>query len=277
MKRTILFPTDFSDNAHIALDYAVAFADSLDAEILVFHAYSIALINTDMPYSVIEEELERVKHKAIEDLEALCKTIKEKNPEVSASYILKQGFAGSMIVEFAKDRDVDMIIMGTQGAGAVKSFFIGSNAADVIENASCPVLAVPERVPYKGIKTIAFASDYYDSDIKDLSKLTIIAKALDAEITIINISDEGKEIQEAVSARFMREVRERNSYPRIELKLIESDDVEKSLEKYMKENPTDLLVTSTRKRNLLEKFMERSLTKQLAYHAKVPLLAFHQK
>ncbi|MFN6945642.1 MAG: universal stress protein [Cytophagaceae bacterium] len=277
MKRTLLFPTDFSENADHALDYAVAMAGVMDAEILVFHAYSIVLVNTDMPYTLVEKELEEVKHRAVKGLEGILHKIKSKNPSISASYILKQGFPSSDVIEIAKEKDADMIVMGTQGAGAVKALVFGSNAAEVIEKASCPVFAIPKNAVFKEIRSIVYASDYYDSDIHDIHRLASIAKEFDADITILNVSDEGKEIQKAVTELFVRDLREKISYPKIDVALVEDDDIAHGIEKYIKENPIDMLVMSTRKRGFIEKLVDRSLTKKMAYHAQVPLLAFHHK
>jgi nucleotide-binding universal stress UspA family protein len=277
MKRLILLPTDFSDYANNAMEYAVKLAENLDAQILVLHTYSIVLVNTDVPYPVLEREMEEVKKNAVNNLESVLHKIKKMAPTVETSYILKQGFPAEHIVELAKERDADMIVLGTKGAGAVKSIIFGSNAASVIEKAECPVLAIPENSHYKNIQNIIFASDFLDSDIVVLNKLSTIAKIFLANIILVNVSDEDAAIQKTLADLFVRDLREHVAYPNIDIKLLQGKEILPTLENYVKENRTDMLVMSTRKRNLLEKLIDRSLTKQMAYHADVPLLAFHIK
>ena len=58
---------------------------------------------------------------------------------------LLEGPAAREIVEAAVEWDADLIVMGTHGRGRVASFLMGSTAQEVIREARCPVLAVPDR------------------------------------------------------------------------------------------------------------------------------------
>ena len=55
---------------------------------------------------------------------------------------IEEGRPSLKIVEYARDHDVDMIVMGTHGRGPVAHFFLGSVAENVVRSADCPVLTV---------------------------------------------------------------------------------------------------------------------------------------
>ena len=54
----------------------------------------------------------------------------------------EEGRPSVKIVEFARDHEIDLIVMGTHGRGPVAHFLLGSVAENVIRSAECPVLTV---------------------------------------------------------------------------------------------------------------------------------------
>jgi nucleotide-binding universal stress UspA family protein len=61
-------------------------------------------------------------------------------PEVIGQVLV--GLAPKKIVEYAADHDVDLIVMGTHGRGAIAHLLMGSVAARVVRTAPCPVFPV---------------------------------------------------------------------------------------------------------------------------------------
>src|SRR5690606_18759694 len=58
------------------------------------------------------------------------------------------------------EKEIDYILMGTKGASNIGNREIGSNTAEVITKVKCPVLVIPERAKFRGIKNVAFPTDY---------------------------------------------------------------------------------------------------------------------
>ena len=137
--QTILCPTDFSEVSQKAMEYAVHFASFHQAKILLlnvvdhlqgFDHYQILAITP-------QEIAEKMEKQARKDLNALAKKIKN---AVEIEKIVRQGKAFVEIIKTAKERNADLIIMGSHGRSGLPHILIGSVAEKVVRNAPCPVL-----------------------------------------------------------------------------------------------------------------------------------------
>jgi nucleotide-binding universal stress UspA family protein len=62
--------------------------------------------------------------------------------ELKPVFELRSGFAAAEIVRYAKEQNIDLIVMGTHGRGFVAHAVMGSVAEKVVRTAPCPVLTV---------------------------------------------------------------------------------------------------------------------------------------
>ena len=99
----------------------------------------------------------------------------------------KKGPNLKTILAVAAEEEADMIIMGTTGAGGMKGI-IGSVAGNVMEHASCPVLAVPRKAVFDGtINKIAYTTSFKKEEEGGLRKVIEMAKVADAELHCVNV------------------------------------------------------------------------------------------
>src|SRR5437867_1302126 len=145
--KTILFPTDFSHTADSALDYAIAFSRKLNAKLILFNTYPVPIYVTDVADEVAMEE--QVKTQAEISLKTFEERIHSVAPDIETECITAWGFPADEIIFQSKEKKVDLIIMGTHGANGLTKFLLGTNTAEVVNKAECPVLAIPEGYIYK--------------------------------------------------------------------------------------------------------------------------------
>jgi nucleotide-binding universal stress UspA family protein len=280
--KTILVPTDFSKNAENALRYAINLGERMQAKIILLHCFHVELTNNyvtvDMFSTDIEKKLEEGKNKANEKLKAFYDAISH-DFKYPLEYISSQNLLVDAILTITEEENVDLIIMGTQGANGILSRQIfGTNSSNVVERAKCPVITIPENATPGDIKTITYSTQYLDSDITCLQTLVDIAKLFGATIQVIHVSlydddDAKKHMQE-----FRLKVQQNVLYEDISYKLLIGSNVEQRIEGYIKEEEkVDLLVMSAHHRNLMDKLFGRSITKVLLFYLKVPLMIFHHK
>ncbi|MBI3866463.1 MAG: universal stress protein [Planctomycetia bacterium] len=138
----ILVPTDFSEPAQAALDYAKTLAEALGASLQVLYVMDDPLPGFKMPDHVcsipaIKRQLER---EAADQLAAAL-TPQEK-AKFRAELTSVWGNPYAKVLEFAKERNIDLIVMGTHGRGALQHVLMGSVAERVVRHAPCPVLTI---------------------------------------------------------------------------------------------------------------------------------------
>ena len=140
-----LVPLDFSDYSTQAMDYAIELAHTLQARLTLLHVVqSLAMSGGDLgvplPYSYLQEldaELTRRLEAHLERVTAAG---------INGDMVLVQGSPYQEIVETAKARQVDLIIMGTHGRTGLRHMLLGSVAEKVVQLASCPVLVTRQPV-----------------------------------------------------------------------------------------------------------------------------------
>jgi nucleotide-binding universal stress UspA family protein len=150
----ILVPTDFSENADHALQYALAFAREFGAKLHLLHvvyfpAYTSAR-TLRLPRDAVSQVLAGLVKDARQRLKMLVEKTKE--PEIILPPVVRVGVDYSEIAAFAAKEKVDLIVMGTHGRTGLAHAFLGSVAERVVRGAPCPVLTV--RLPgTRGRKT----------------------------------------------------------------------------------------------------------------------------
>jgi len=135
----ILLPTDFSDTAQHALDYARELAGRFGASVHLLHVVPDPMQNwatEAMP--VVSDLAERWKADAQRRLEE----IRLDGPQTVRA--VRIGHAFVEILQYDGDHAIDMIVMGTHGRGPVEHLLLGSVAEKVVRKASCPVLTVKQ-------------------------------------------------------------------------------------------------------------------------------------
>ena len=275
---TILVPIDFSKNSNNALNYAIEIAKNGNSKIVLLHAFHIiigTIENVGQTTRNIQDVMKKQTDKKLKDL---CFEI-IKSKKMNCEFISKVDLAVDAILETIDDIKADLVVMGTKGASGIKEVLIGSNTATVIEKAKCPVIAVPEGAKFDGIKKITYATDYHESDIDALKNLVEIAKPFNAQISTLHASDEEfTPYNEKVYLNtFKNKVQKKIKYKKISYKLAYGKYLGKVLDEHIKKESPDLLVMSTRHRNMFDKIFGSSVTKRMAYHTKIPLLVFHHK
>ena len=139
--KTILYPTDFSEYAEHAEAYAVELARKFGAEVLIVHVVPILTYPIDYAVTLNMDTMDQeVRKKGRERLKAYREEIAAQGVNADSEFCIGDPF--TKIVEVAKRREVDLIVMATHGYGPVKHLLLGSTAERVVCNAPCPVLTI---------------------------------------------------------------------------------------------------------------------------------------
>jgi len=135
----MLVPIDFSPDAEQALDYAIALAQKLQAHVTLLHVIQLPLgVGADMgvwPSPAFFDELEAA---IMGDMEGYL--ARDTAAGLAGEMVVVPGVPFQEILDTAKKRQVDLIIMGTHGRTGLKHVLLGSVAEKVVRLAPCPVL-----------------------------------------------------------------------------------------------------------------------------------------
>ncbi|MFL5752638.1 MAG: universal stress protein [Bacteroidia bacterium] len=274
--KTYLVPTDYSEVADNATRYAIALARKEQAKIVLFHVFQIPYpVAHDAYFPVVSiDELERDSMAALEKYRD--KLLEESDNSVQIECFTMAGFVTEGVEAYLDNHSVDLIIMGITGGSKMKELFIGSNATSVARNSKKNVLIVPAGVKYRDVHKIGFATEFeMENEEKIERQVKHFADLFHARVVAINISD-NEDLNTPEKAGHIREVQSHFSNYKFSMANIESDEVDTQIEHYVEDHKCDWLVVVPKHHNVLGNLFNKSLTKQLAYHLHVPILAVNE-
>ena len=154
--RSILYPTDLSENANYAFGHAIRIANCYGAKITILYVLE------DLPPNVLMimhafhgrdqwEELQRSNRDEIlqsirNRIQAFCAEVASSLPEcpfIVDDIIVETGHPVERILHHIDIRPCDMVVMGSRGHGLLKEALLGSTSHRVLRRSSKPVLVVP--------------------------------------------------------------------------------------------------------------------------------------
>jgi universal stress protein A len=140
----ILVPTDFSETADAALEYAKVLAGQLGASLHLLHVFSDPYAAAAHAPDVYATLPPTYRERALEDArQCLRKRLPPDEEErVAGTCAIVLGLTAKEIVAFAAQNAMDLIVMGTHGRRGVAHLLLGSAAEHVVRTATCPVLTV---------------------------------------------------------------------------------------------------------------------------------------
>lgn len=141
--KRILAPTDFSDCSAHAVRYACEFAEVFGAEIHLLYVVeppAAAYGEFGIGYIGASEVQENVKRAAEKKLLELPSPPWPDKLETTRAVL--EGTPFVEIVRYVKEQDIDLVVLGTHGRGAIAHMLMGSTAEKVVRKSPCPVLTV---------------------------------------------------------------------------------------------------------------------------------------
>ena len=271
--KKILFPTDFSEASMNAFIYALKLADSIKGEIITLHVYDLPLVGYSNVPGVLNEIYDLIELGNFENYKdqiPFLRRIAEQNnmEHIKISNVLDTGNLINRIVKIVRDEDIDYVVMGTKGATSLKETFLGTATTKVMNASSAVVFAIPENCKYNEIKKILFLTKYNFEDLKVLKKVIEFAAVFEAHIDCLHIKATHQK-----DNTFKEEWQKIAENQDITLHTISNNDVEGIILEFIDLNKIDMITMHIYYKNFLEKLFQVSLSKKLAFHVNVPILA----
>ena len=135
----ILVPTDFSEAAYQAMDYAIELAKVLQAHLTLLHVFHLSpLTKREVPPSIFNAKFLEIETNIQQRMQAAVERVHQMG--LQSDSIAVEGIPFQTIIDTAKNKGIDLIVMGTHGRTGLTHVFMGSVAEKVVRLAPCPVL-----------------------------------------------------------------------------------------------------------------------------------------
>ena len=279
--KKILLPTDFSDNARNAMKYAFElFGKAVyqdEVEFIVLHIHpTVSAIPSPAPYFanprvISDEEIKELDDRLAEE----CADFEEQYPKQRIKKELIAGISLEAIIDFIKETNIDLIVMGTKGASRLERLVMGSMALGVCQKAPCSVLVIPEKARFKSLERVLFSTDFRNLENLDiLAPLHDVVEAYEARIFTLHIFPKKKTVSKEKEAinRMLNEYFDSKSYSHF---FLEHDNPAEGIEEFIRGYRADILTLIGQERSFFENLFHRSVTKQLLFHSDIPVFVLN--
>lgn len=274
--KTILLPTDFSNLANNALNVAAEMAKRHKAKLIVVHTVNTYYMVGRGGKQVIGSEL-------IQENVDLAKTNLDKlqsNLNTKYNLDIETKISTENIVDSINDLiltdQVDLVVMGTSGQQNVKQFILGSNSYNVLLNANCSVLLIPESFKKTSFKRILFPVRVkHELDQKaDLSIL--LANKNNGDINLLGVGDIDQMVECKKDYIEMKNTLKLNS-AEYESEFQLSHDNAEIIAKAAIEKQSDIIILADEDEDSWKSFMADNFFKKMINSTDIPLLIVKSK
>ena len=274
MKR-ILVPVDFSKEAESAAKVAASIARKTGSEIFLVHMLELPVTTIDpaeMNTISREPQIIYFMKLAHEKFEKFKKLPFFKGLRVVETIQFQHAFSG--IINESEKNNIDLIVMGSQGASGLQEMFIGSNTEKVVRRSKVPVLVIKESIEDFTVKDIVFASDFNKESMGTFQNVINFADLFGAKIHLLYINtihnfNTTKNI-EARIARFMEDF----DFSNYTKNIYNDISIEKGILSFSRDKDADLIALNTHGRSGLSQLFNGSVGQELANHALRPVITF---
>jgi nucleotide-binding universal stress UspA family protein len=266
--KKILIATDFSPAARSAAMYGIQLATAMKADVILFSAYQVshpfAALNVQVSSFAVMAE---TKKRLADEANALIK-----GSDAQLEILFEEGTPQEAILVIAKEKEVDLIIVGMTGSGGSLKKLFGSTAISLVNDLIIPVIIVPEDAKFASPKNVLYASDVFmDISVDAIDKVAWLTQFFNSKLFVVRVVKDSYE-----------QVRENVNTPqnlRKELKRLAATfhfpvntNITDGLTDYLKEQKIDLVVMLPRKHKWIERLFTKSETKDMAIHSHLPIL-----
>ncbi|NJN27735.1 MAG: universal stress protein [Cyclobacteriaceae bacterium] len=283
----IIVPTDFSEQASHALNFAREIASQTGAKIVLMHVLEYAKKQTTFLGSSTLSTMGTLGTGVeMDDIYfiQLFKRRKEQMAEVLSDPLfaniditdkILMGTPYHAIEEEITESDADFIIMGTTGVNDWAESLIGSTAEKVVRHASCPVLTLRKEVHLADISKIAFASDFKELNPPYMTMVKNIRKLFDAELHLVYINTPGHFKNEREINKNLNAFAAANQLDDHKTHIYSHEHEEEGIVCFAEDQKMNMVMMATTGRSGFSRLFEHSIAEDVVNFSKKPVVTFN--
>ncbi len=280
--KKILVPTDYSEQAKYALDFAYQIARKSNAEIYLLNVIDYPGLSTawsggmnviggaEPPFDTMDENfINNLTDRSKEEMRSMVEKLNEH--DVSIHEMVEIGNPYFVITEKIENEKINLVIMGSKGASGLEEVLIGSNTEKVVRHAKCPVITIKQKRDFNKIHKIALASNFEGDQSHVVEELQKLQHIFNAEFHLVKINTPNnfestrkimKQMQEFVAAHHIRN---------FTLNIYNDYMEEDGIIYFAQDIDADMIAMATHGRTGVMHLLSGSIAEDVVNHAKRPV------
>ncbi|MCS7012110.1 MAG: universal stress protein [Chloroherpetonaceae bacterium] len=269
--KTILVPTDFSKHSDWAMEAAVSLAKKLKAALHLIHVVDMPQYAFSAAHEMWNmEERQRVVGETYQKLKALSQ--EPPLAELPVQIAVEQGSAYQMICQYASDKSIDLIVMGSHGITGLRKIFIGSVTERVIHHAPCPVLSIKHEHQAMNFRNIVFASNFYQEAVEAFGAVQHFAELFGAKIHLVRINTQARFESTRFANKLLRDFVEQVKPKNYTINIYNDESEEIGVLNFAEDIEADLIALPTHERTRISELINPSIAESVSERSPIPVM-----
>ena len=274
--KLIIAPTDFSALSDNAIKYATDMATTMGMNLMLVNVYQLPISFSEVPLVTISlDQIRDISENKLAEIKQNLETITGGSLKIYTESRL--GDVGEEITKLTETLSPFAIIMGTRGTSGTGRFFMGSNSISVISKVDAPVFVIPPGVRLHAFKKVGLATDLEAVvESTPVSKIKEVVQFFNAELHVLNVDYHRRHFTPTTPGETLNMDSLLAGLNPV-YDFIENKNIDEGLNEFAEKNNLDLLITLPKKHSMLERFFEKSTTRELIHETHIPIMCIHRK
>lgn len=273
MTKKILIPVDFSETSWAAVRFILSIAEEVESELVLLHTYPVYRSNFRSEAENKREEEEVLKN-ASQKMQLLTEQIAKVNAGIKVSTYCVKGSLIALINDFVGKHNIDLAVMGTEGATGIRYILLGSNAYDIAKKLSVPFIVVPSTTQNFTIKKVAFFTDYNPNDKDTLQSLVSNLNYTNLSYHFVHILEGPKKPREEDVQKIENWTESLKAHANLREASCELVYGKKNVDlvkDISKREDIHLLILTLKEASFFDKFLNKTLAREIIMQGNTPL------
>jgi nucleotide-binding universal stress UspA family protein len=280
--KKILVPTDFSEQAGYALDFAYQIALKSAAEIILINVVDYPGLSSvwgggmnviggaEPPLDNLDESfINNLLNRSKDEIRVMTKKLEPGS--VKIKQVVEVGNPYFVITEKIEQENVNLVIMGTKGATGLEEILIGSNTERVVRHAKCPVITIKKKRDYTKIHNIAFASNFEGDQAHVVEELFKLQDIFKAKLHLVKINTPNNFETNRTIFKEMKTFVDKYNISNYSLNIYNDYIEEDGIVYFCEDIGADMIALATHGRTGFMHLLSGSIAEDIVNHAKRPV------
>lgn len=284
--KIVLVPVDFSEYSIKACEVGFLYAYKKNYQVVILHSYigrdysgSLPLGNLIKDKKISEyfrKKEERAK-KLMFDFEQQIHSHIESGelPDVICKFEIMEGIPESAILEYSKNSNPALIVMGTRGTHKKEQDLIGSVTAEVLDSSKYPMYVIPEDIAVANLGHIKHVVFYCNLEQQDLLSLDVFVREFensDAEISLVHVPEKKEKMVSERMDEMLKYCTNQYNGTAFKSKIFDENTFLTDFDNFLRDNSVEIVVIPNKRRNIFARLFSPSLAHRILFHTDIPML-----
>ena len=272
--KKILVPCDFSEQAICAFRMAIDLSEQSKREVHLLHVVELPVMHDSMLMPTLAFEATLLKELGDNAENQFSKIKAEYASDIPIVTKVVFGSTSMMILDYIKEAEIELVVMGTKGASGLRELVIGSNAEKIVRRAPCPVITVRKYSSPHAIKNIVFPNSL-EQDQEDLVQhVKALQDFFKATLHIVWINTPGNFTSDNVTLVRLKDFAKRFMLKDYTLSVFNDTFEESGVISFAHAIKADMIAMGTHGRRGLNHVMSGSVAEDVVNHIDCPIWTY---